>query len=208
MATATGDFSASHCACACRALLERARLKPADGRLRHAIGSRKIGLRSALSESLDSLSTLVGIEGSRTAEPNSTSLGAAPAVTGAGEDQGSLELGNAAQHRDQQLAMRRGGVGPGVGQRFEGGTSLADRIEDVEKVARGSRQAVEARHHHHIARLDEALFGWRGGKMAALYTQQANRKKLAMDAAGTLLSEQDANLYSLTSKKVRASEEK
>ena len=57
------------------------------------------------------------------------------------------------------------------------------------------------------AQLD-ALFGWRNGKMAALYTRNANRKKLAMDAAGTLLSERDANLYSLTSKKVRATEEK
>ena len=57
------------------------------------------------------------------------------------------------------------------------------------------------------AQLD-ALFGWRNGKMAALYTRNANRKKLAMDAAGTLLSERNANLYSLTSKKVRATEEK
>jgi len=54
----------------------------------------------------------------------------------------------------------------------------------------------------------EALFGWRGGKMASLYTREANRMKLAMSAAGTLLSEQDANLYSLTSRKVRAAEEK
>jgi len=44
--------------------------------------------------------------------------------------------------------------------------------------------------------------------MAALYMREASRTKLAMHAASTLLSEQDANLYSLTSKKVRAAEEK
>jgi integrase len=45
----------------------------------------------------------------------------------------------------------------------------------------------------------EAIFGWRGGGMAALYTREANRVKLAHDAAIKLLSEQDANFYSRTS---------
>jgi integrase len=44
----------------------------------------------------------------------------------------------------------------------------------------------------------EALFGWRGGGMASLYTRQANRVKLAKDAAITLLRERDANIYSRT----------
>jgi integrase len=44
----------------------------------------------------------------------------------------------------------------------------------------------------------EALFGWRGGGMAALYTREANRAKLARDAATKLLSEQDVNFYSRT----------
>jgi integrase len=39
----------------------------------------------------------------------------------------------------------------------------------------------------------EAMFGWRGGGMASLYTRQANRAKLALEAADKLLSEQDAN---------------
>jgi len=44
----------------------------------------------------------------------------------------------------------------------------------------------------------EAIFGWRGGGMAALYTREANRVKLARDAAEKLMSEQDANFYSRT----------
>ena len=45
----------------------------------------------------------------------------------------------------------------------------------------------------------EAIFGWRGGGMASLYTRQANRAKLAQDAAIMLLPERDANIYSRTS---------
>jgi hypothetical protein len=44
----------------------------------------------------------------------------------------------------------------------------------------------------------EALFGWRGGGMASLYTRQANRAKLARDAAIMLLPECEANIYSRT----------
>jgi integrase len=44
----------------------------------------------------------------------------------------------------------------------------------------------------------EAIFGWRGGGMAALYTRDANRVKLARDAATKLLTERDANFYSRT----------
>lgn len=45
----------------------------------------------------------------------------------------------------------------------------------------------------------EAIFGWRGGGMAALYTRQANRVKLAREAASKLMSERDVNFYSRTS---------
>jgi integrase len=44
----------------------------------------------------------------------------------------------------------------------------------------------------------EAIFGWRGGGMASLYTRQANRAKLAQGAAIMLLPERDANIYSRT----------
>ncbi|MGO4263996.1 hypothetical protein, partial [Lysobacter sp. TAB13] len=37
----------------------------------------------------------------------------------------------------------------------------------------------------------EAIFGWRGGRMAAKYTRQANRTKLAKQAAAKLLGEQE-----------------
>jgi integrase len=49
----------------------------------------------------------------------------------------------------------------------------------------------------------EALFGWRGGHMASLYTRQANRAKLARGSADKLLTERDANIYSRTLNKVR-----
>jgi integrase len=39
----------------------------------------------------------------------------------------------------------------------------------------------------------EALFGWRGGGMASLYTRKANRTKLAGSAMDKLLGERDAN---------------
>ena len=45
----------------------------------------------------------------------------------------------------------------------------------------------------------EALFGWRGGDMASLYTRSANRARLAHGAASKLLTERDANIYSRTS---------
>jgi integrase len=54
----------------------------------------------------------------------------------------------------------------------------------------------------------EAIFGWRGGGMAALYTRKANRAKLARDAAEKLLSEHDTNFYSRTLNKVRDAEKK
>ena len=44
--------------------------------------------------------------------------------------------------------------------------------------------------------------------MASLYTREANRTKLAIEAADKLMSERDANFYSLTSNKVRNSEKK
>lgn len=37
----------------------------------------------------------------------------------------------------------------------------------------------------------EAIFGWRGGRMASLYTRQANRERLAKQAAAKLLPGQD-----------------
>jgi integrase len=43
----------------------------------------------------------------------------------------------------------------------------------------------------------EAIFGWRGGRMASLYTRQADRKRLAEAGAAMLLDEKE-NIYSRT----------
>jgi integrase len=45
----------------------------------------------------------------------------------------------------------------------------------------------------------EAIFGWRGGGMASLYTRKANREKLARGAAALLMPEPKPNSYSRTS---------
>ncbi|WGJ16127.1 tyrosine-type recombinase/integrase [Methylocapsa sp. D3K7] len=44
----------------------------------------------------------------------------------------------------------------------------------------------------------EAIFGWKGGKMASLYTKNANRARLARENMGKLSSGRKANIYSLT----------
>ena len=45
----------------------------------------------------------------------------------------------------------------------------------------------------------EAIFGWRGGHMASLYTRSANRKRLAIEAMGKMTSsEQNQKSYSRT----------
>jgi integrase len=54
----------------------------------------------------------------------------------------------------------------------------------------------------------EAIFAWSGGAMASLYTREANRVKLAADAASKLMTERDVNLYSRTSNPVRDTEKK
>lgn len=45
----------------------------------------------------------------------------------------------------------------------------------------------------------EAIFGWRGGGMASLYTRKADRQRLAKDAAKLLMPEQKPDVYSRTS---------
>jgi integrase len=60
----------------------------------------------------------------------------------------------------------------------------ACRAAGVKKSAHGLRKAAAthaANNGATVAQL-EAIFGWSGGRMAALYTQAANRRKLAADA--------------------------
>lgn len=66
--------------------------------------------------------------------------------------------------------------------------------------AHGLRKALATRLANNgatVAQL-EALFGWRGGGMASLYTRKADRTKLAKEASAKLFGEQPSNIYSLT----------
>src|SRR5262249_54646582 len=60
---------------------------------------------------------------------------------------------------------RRGLIGPGMTQRLEGGTGLADRVQDVEQVADAPGEPVEPRHHQHVASIEKSIGrkvpGWR-----------------------------------------------
>jgi hypothetical protein len=47
--------------------------------------------------------------------------------------------------------VRRGGIGPGVGNRLEGGAGFADRVKDVEQVAGAPGEPVEPGDHQHVA---------------------------------------------------------
>jgi hypothetical protein len=57
-----------------------------------------------------------------------------------------------------------------------------------------------------VAQLN-AIFGWTGSKMASLYTQNADRARLARDAIGKLVNE-TATSIPAPNQKVRASEQK
>src|SRR5262249_12314851 len=134
------------------ACIERARYRqPADRRLAHGIAARQIGLDRALGEALDRFLALMGSERLRTSKTHAACFGALPAVVCTRSDQFTLELGQAAEHCDHQLAVRRGGIRPGVMKRTEASTGLADRIDDVEQVAGRAREAIEAGDDKHIA---------------------------------------------------------
>src|SRR5262249_9384409 len=135
-----------------RALLERAGgSQPADRRLAHTIGPGQIGLHSALREPLEDFLALVGRQLLRTAEANTARLGALAAVIGTSSDQRAFELGETSKHREPQAPVWRRGVGPGILERAEASTALANLIEDVEQVARRTRQAIEPHDNEHVA---------------------------------------------------------
>src|SRR5256885_5331173 len=69
-----------------------------------------IGLRLALSDALERLLSLMRGELPRPTEANAALLGSLAALARPGADQLALELGQAPEHSDHQLAMRRGGV--------------------------------------------------------------------------------------------------
>ena len=65
----------------------------------------------------------------------------------------------------------------------------ACREAGVTKSAHGIRKAAATRAAENGATVAEleAMFGWKGGRMASLYTESANRKRLALEAAGKLI---------------------
>jgi hypothetical protein len=104
---------------------ERARLQSANGHMTDVVGPSNIRLRFARSKPQECFRTLVGRQGRRTAKTHPAGLCALPALTCTRADQLTLELSNAAQHGDRQAAVRRGGVGPTIGQRFAGSGAFA-----------------------------------------------------------------------------------
>jgi len=84
-------------------------VKPADGRLRHAIGAGEISLRSALSKALDRLALLVRCQDSGAPEFHAVGLRSLAAIAGASTDQVTLELGEPAEpatRRSRVMLMR------------------------------------------------------------------------------------------------------
>lgn len=79
----------------------------------------------------------------------------------------------------------------------------------VDKSAHGLRKAAATHAADQGATVHEleAIFGWSGGQMAALYTKEANRKKLAKGAMGKLDRTKNRTLMLPPPKKVVAPEE-
>jgi integrase len=86
----------------------------------------------------------------------------------------------------------------------------ACRAAGINKSAHGLRKAAATRAANNGATEAqlEAIFGWEGGKMAALYTQTANRQKLARGAMGTLARTESETSIPAPDGKVRAPEPK
>ena len=78
-------------------------------------------------------------------------LGAAPAFGGAGADQVSLHVRQTAQHGQHEPAGAGAGIGPRLRQGPEPRPGIRDLLDDGEQVEGRARQAVDARHRHHVA---------------------------------------------------------
>src|SRR5262249_37524516 len=110
----------------------------------------------ALPEALQRLNTLMRGEFARASEAHTTLLCSLAALAGPGADQLALELGQAAEDGEHQLAMRRRGVGPGVLQRTEAGSSLGQLVEHIEQIAGRARQTIKAGDDEDITGLEPA----------------------------------------------------
>lgn len=106
--------------------------------------------RGAGCVSLGDYLALANFERWRAAELLALLPGPRDAGLGSGEDQRPLELGNAAQDGQEQLAGRRGRITPRLSEAGEAAGGLFKLVDDIEQVAAGARQAVQARHHDRI----------------------------------------------------------
>jgi len=87
--------------------------------------------------------------------------------------------------------------------------SDACRAAGIKKSAHGLRKIGATRAANNgatVAQLN-AIFGWTGSKMASLYTQNADRRRLAQDAIGKLVNETATRLHA-PSQKVRVRKQK
>ena len=88
------------------------------------------------------------------------------------------------------------------------GNAFADacRAAGVNKSAHGLRKIGATRAANNGATVAlNAIFGWSGGKMAALYTQAADRERLAREAIGKLVvANESATSIPAPDHKVRA----
>ena len=62
-----------------------------------------------------------------------------------------FKLSETSEHGQDQAAVCRRGVGPCIAERAEASAAFADLRERVEKVAGRAGEAVEPRHHEHVA---------------------------------------------------------
>jgi hypothetical protein len=99
----------------------------------------------------DRLAPLVLGQFRRSAKLDAARPGPLAALAGARPDKVALELRQPAQHRQHQAAVRRRGVGPCVAERAQAGSLAGDRRDGVQQVAGRAGEAVEPRHHQHVA---------------------------------------------------------
>jgi hypothetical protein len=131
-------------------VFERAGFEPRYRRLRYVVAPRYLGLCLAFLKALNGLLALMRGQGWRPAKPHSAGLSAGPALAGTGKDQLALEIRKSTQDGQHQAPMRSRGVRPCVGQRFEAGAGLGNRVENIEQVARGPSEPIQPCHHQHV----------------------------------------------------------
>jgi integrase len=98
---------------------------------------------------------------------------------------------------------------PMTKESFGNAFSEACRAAGVRKSAHGLRKIGATRAANNGATVPQlnAIFGWTGGKMASLYTQSADRVRLAREAIGKLVNDERTSIPA-PDQKVRAPERK